>query len=343
MCDNINISCYDNFTTLESSTSMPNISESDNPLPATVYGISSLTLMIVIFITNAFMIFVILRHKEFHNPTNYCLLSLCLGNMFGFVTLAMLAFSVFVIHLQHFLECVASISLYYLQVLIGLLMLLLVAIEKYIMIMYPLRYNTIVTTKRMLGAIVTCWVYTIIIALLPIFGLNTHVIYIFPYLNETEIEAATWGTEQCNPDYELPSSYIGLFFLGNFYPILLCLLCLYSRILMIAHKQARQIESLEQMGQESKGVSFRKYFKSLRTVIAILGYFIITWVPMSVLQLMEFEWLKIEFIPIGRQGRAPLLARILISSMTSLNCVYNPVVCVLLNKDMRQAAKRMLR
>ncbi|CAH1783489.1 unnamed protein product [Owenia fusiformis] len=222
------------------------------------------------------------------------------------------------------------------------MMLLLVGIEKYIMIMYPLRFNTIVTTRRMLGVIVTCWVYSSIIALVPIFGLNTYDIYIFPNLNETQIEAATWATQQCNPDYALPSSYMGIYFLGNFYPIIICLICLYIHIIIKAHKQAQKINSFEQASQGNKGISLRKYFKSLRTVIAILGYLMITWVPLGFFQLNEYDWLQIEYIPFGRSARGSLVLRALLTGMGNLNCVYNPIVCILLNRDMRHMARKML-
>ncbi len=173
--------------------------------------------------------------------------------------------------------------------------LLLVTMDRYLIIVYPLKYEGITSNPRREVAVVIGWLVAIISAFLP--ALN--------------IFGRKRKTEPCQLSTVLTKQYI-IFMLFVAYLIpLFVMLMLYLRIAFVARKHQLQIQSLQvaishqpgttvaphHEGQSSRRevdnseiiqqkARSKEQWKATRTIFIVLGYFIISWVPFYILMIL---------------------------------------------------------
>ena len=147
--------------------------EDCNELPTEKWHIV-LTTVLGLFIsaiactTNALILLAIYRRSSLHSVTNYFLAALAFGDFFvGFVALPMwVARSLLQVAneehpLSQSVDCV-----YVFSVAISTYSLCAVSMERYIGVIFPLRYNTIVTVVRFKRTVALVWVVSSVIACL---------------------------------------------------------------------------------------------------------------------------------------------------------------------------------
>ena len=200
--------------------------------------------------------------------------------------------------------------------------LLLIAIDRYILIIYALRYESIVTPKRMAVAIAMSWTATVIFTLCPFFGWN-----------------AEYDTYTCCVDTMWPFSYIILLFLGVYLLPTCAILYLYGQIARVAMKQRRQIAALQISGTTVPSITMStvapptetgapkqttetnvddgaetsskngtteqatsattsvtpktsRDWKTTKTLLIVVGYFIVSWLPYFLNRLLQEMGIK---------------------------------------------------
>lgn len=186
--------------------------------------------------------------------------------------------------------------------------LLLIAVERYTTMMKPLPQKSARKTYyRIYGLVVLCWVLALVIGFLPLFGWN-----------------CVCSLDECSTLLPLYSKTYIFFSVIIFFLILLAIGVLYGAIYCHVHKSA-------QLGPQR---SRKRSLALLKTVITIVGVFMICWGPL-------FMLLLVDFFCASRQC-ALLFSADFCISLAVLNSGLNPVIYALGSSEMRKAIAELL-
>ncbi|NXR95987.1 S1PR4 protein, partial [Hypocryptadius cinnamomeus] len=139
--------------------------------------------------------------------------------------------------------------------------LLVTAVERYSAMVRPIAENEASKTLRLRGLIVTCWLLALVIGLLPLLGWN-----------------CLCNFQACSVLLPLYSKNYILFSVVMFSIILLGIVGLYISIFHLVQASSRQTNSRH---------GRRRSLRLLKTVLMILGAFILCWSPLFVLLLFD--------------------------------------------------------
>ncbi|XP_010869722.1 sphingosine 1-phosphate receptor 4 [Esox lucius] len=185
--------------------------------------------------------------------------------------------------------------------------LLLIAVERYTTMMAPLHQKSAGKMCRIYGLVVLCWVLAFAIGFLPLLGWN-----------------CMCRLESCSTLLPLYSKSYILFSLFIFSIILLAIGVLYGAIYCHVRCSA-EVGSLR---------SRKRSLGLLKTVISIVGVFIMCWGPL-------FALLLVDFFCVSRQC-APLFSADWVIALAVLNSALNPVIYALGSTELRKAIAGLL-
>ncbi|KAM4739780.1 sphingosine 1-phosphate receptor 4 [Anableps anableps] len=186
--------------------------------------------------------------------------------------------------------------------------LLLIAVERYTTMMKPMpQKSTRKTYYRIYGLVVLCWILALVIGFLPLMGWN-----------------CVCSLDGCSTLLPLYSKSYIFFSLIIFFLILLTIGVLYGAIYSHVHKSA-------QLGPQRNR---KRSLSLLKTVITIVGVFLICWGPL-------FMLLLVDFFCASRQCTLLYSADFCIS-LAVLNSGLNPIIYALGSSDMRKAMAELL-
>lgn len=186
--------------------------------------------------------------------------------------------------------------------------LLLIAMERYTTMMKPLPQKSARKAYyRIYSLVGLCWVLALVIGFLPLLGWN-----------------CVCSLNQCSTLLPLYSKSYILFSLIIFFIILSAIGILYGAIYCHVHRSA----------QVGPNRSRKRSLGLLKTVITIVGVFLVCWGPLFLL-------LLVDFFCVPRQC-ALLFSADYFISLAVLNSGLNPVIYALGSSDMRKAMAEML-
>uniref|UniRef100_A0A8P4GSV0 Sphingosine-1-phosphate receptor 4 n=1 Tax=Dicentrarchus labrax TaxID=13489 RepID=A0A8P4GSV0_DICLA len=186
--------------------------------------------------------------------------------------------------------------------------LLLIAVERYTAMMKPLPDKSARKSYYRIYALVAlCWVLALVIGFLPLLGWN-----------------CMCSLDGCSTLLPLYSKTYIFFSLIIFFLILLAIGVLYSAIYCHVHKSAK-------LGPHR---SRKRSLQLLKTVITIVGVFMVCWGPLFLL-------LLVDFFCVSRQC-ALLFSADFCISLAVLNSGVNPIIYALGSSDMRKAIAELL-
>uniref|UniRef100_A0A3Q1EC16 Sphingosine-1-phosphate receptor 4 n=2 Tax=Acanthochromis polyacanthus TaxID=80966 RepID=A0A3Q1EC16_9TELE len=186
--------------------------------------------------------------------------------------------------------------------------LLLIAVERYATMMKPLTQKSTRTSYyRIYGLVALCWLLALVIGFLPLLGWN-----------------CMCSLDRCSTLLPLYSKTYIFFSLIIFFLILLAIGVLYGAIYCHVHRSAR-------VGPQR---SRKRSLALLKTVITIVGVFMLCWGPLFLL-------LMVDFFCSSRQC-ALLFGADFCISLAVLNSGLNPVIYALGSSDMRKAIAELL-
>ncbi|XP_059197507.1 sphingosine 1-phosphate receptor 4 [Centropristis striata] len=186
--------------------------------------------------------------------------------------------------------------------------LLLIAVERYIAMMKPLHQKSAKTSYyRIYGLVALCWVFALVIGFLPMLGWN-----------------CVCNLDECSTLLPLYSKSYIFFSLIIFFIILLAIGVLYGAIYCHVHK------STQRCPQRNR----KRSLALLKTVISIVGVFMLCWGPLFLL-------LLVDFFCVSRQCTLLFSADFFIS-LAVLNSGVNPIIYALGSSEMKQAIAQLL-
>ncbi|XP_071814507.1 G-protein coupled receptor 52-like [Apostichopus japonicus] len=201
---------------------------------------------------------------------------------------------------------------------VSILTLALISIERYFLIVKPLRYHSLVTKDRILLAIGLMWL-SVFILFLPTFsdtlvGTVYNVDSFLCSVNFTEHRVFTMVT------------LCAIFLPANF-----VILYAYGTIFVTSHKHKRQIKAQREVTDPTP--TPRRNNRAIQTFVIITGMFNLAWVPYSLLALSR-AFLDADTIPHWVEFLLPWLAM--------SNSFVNVIIYIAFNPPFRKQLKKMV-
>ncbi|XP_078499987.1 beta-1 adrenergic receptor [Lissotriton helveticus] len=212
-----------------------------------------------------------------------------------------------------------------------------IAIDRYIAITSPFRYQTLLTKARAKGVVCTVWAISALVSFLPI---------MMHWWRDKDDAVATkcYDDPGCcdfvtNRAYAIASSII------SFYFPLVVMIFVYGRVFMEARKQMKKIDRCEgrfhsnhilgHHGRHSKRRASRvlaiKEHKALKTLGIIMGTFTLCWLP----------FFLVNIVNVFYRNLVPDKLFLFLNWLGYANSAFNPIIYCR-SPDFRKAFKRLL-
>ncbi|KAK2833871.1 hypothetical protein Q5P01_017760 [Channa striata] len=278
-------------------------------------AIAFLLVCLLIVVENAVVLLAIWKNKKFHLPMYYLLGNLTLSDMLaGFTymvniitsgsnTLSMTPVLWFLREGGVFIMLAASV-----------ISLLAIAIERHVTMVRMKPYQGD-KQGRMFALIGASWVLSVFLGVLPVLGWN-----------------CMGRLDQCSTVLPLYAKSYILFCISIFSAILMSIVVLYVRIFRIVKANTQRLSSVP----HRKGLyrKSQKYLALLKTVTIVLGVFILCWLPLFILLLLDFCC--------PAKSCEVLFKADYFLGIAMFNSLLNPIIYTLTSKDMRRAIIRLL-
>ncbi|XP_070549554.1 adenosine receptor A2b-like [Ptychodera flava] len=277
---------------------------------------------------NAGMIAVVYMDKKLHTIPNMLVCSMAVTDLLvGVANIPLYIASKFSVF-RYLYQCILALSFTIFLSMASTYHLLLIAVDRYLSIVYALRYGTMMTNVRACSLLAFLWLWSLIVSILPTIGWR-------------KPEAAILMTPLTG------SCRFGLFFVES-YAIAISvntsvavatMFILYGCIFKYAREQTRKILATA-VTQETSKNSFKesKLKQNIRTCVVlfvIMGCYLLCMIPSNVI-------LAIEFVGDGdTANNVPYFAG---TVMAFFNSALNPLIYGSCNRPLRLAIKsRLLR
>uniref|UniRef100_A0A3Q3IH43 Adenosine receptor A2 n=1 Tax=Monopterus albus TaxID=43700 RepID=A0A3Q3IH43_MONAL len=205
--------------------------------------------------------------------------------------------------------------------------LLAIAIDRYIAIKLPLRYNSLVTSERARSIIAICWVLSIGIGLTPMMGWHKS--------PESANSTCPPGLMKCLFEAVVDMKYMVYF---NFFACvlipLLLMLAIYLCIFMAARHQLKLIEVKAVHGDKSRS-TMQKEIQAAKSLAIIVGLFAVCWLPLHIINCFTL------FCP--QCDRPPLWVMYVAIILSHANSVINPFIYAYRIREFRQTFRKIIR
>lgn len=203
--------------------------------------------------------------------------------------------------------------------------LLAIAIDRYIAIMIPLRYNSLVTGQRAQSIIAICWFLSIIIGLTPMMGWHMQ-----PNNNNT----CTPGLIECLFEEVVVMEYMVYFnFFGCVLIPLLLMLAIYLCIFMAARQQLKLI-LVKAFHRDKSRSTLQKEVHAAKSLAIIVGLFAVCWLPLHIINCFTL------FCP--ECARPPPWIMYVAIILSHGNSVVNPFIYAYRIREFRQTFRRII-
>ncbi|KAI8482307.1 Adenosine receptor A2a [Branchiostoma belcheri] len=259
-------------------------------------------------------------NRRLRGTTNYFIVSLavadiCVGLLgIPFAIVTYLGFP------DNFHGCLMMLSFIIITTQSSIFSLLAIAVDRYVAIMNPLRYEYLMTTRTARWAIALTWALSLLIGMVPLMGWN-----LGPSQNGCAFTAVI--------DFDY---FVYFNFFGCVLTPLLIMGFIYSTIFWSVRKQLRSIKSTDitTSAIEKKKKYFKKEVKAAKSLAIIVGLFAVCWLPLHTLNCIDH--LCREACPYPYEL---LMTAILLSHA---NSAVNPVIYAFRNRDYRNTFKSLV-
>lgn len=300
----------------------------------TTYIVLELIIAVLSIAGNVLVCWAVAINSTLKNATNYFLVSLAVADIAVGLLAIPFAITISIGFQVDFHSCLFFACFVLVLTQSSIFSLLAVAIDRYLAIKIPLRYNSLVTGKRARGLIAVLWLLSFGIGLTPLMGWNK-AMSVCP--NATNGTGPEPGTEHhscfisCLFENVVTMSYMVYFnFFGCVLLPLVIMLGIYIKIFMVACKQLHQIEL---MGNSK--TTLQKEVHAAKSLAIIVGLFAFCWLPLHILNCIthfheDFSRSKPEWV---------MYVAIILSHA---NSVINPIIYAYRIRDFRCTFRKIL-
>lgn len=292
-------------------------------------------IMVVTFFGNFMVCLVVYLHRRLRTVTNYFIVSLAVSDLL----ISVLSVPFRIHQTLHNGAYCLNTALCWTWLLTDLTCacasicnLAAISVDRYIAIVHPFKYHSLMTTRVGWLVIAVVWTYSVAWAALSSF-------------NWTNLGKEHLFTEryQCR---KLDRIFYTVATTMDFYVPLLIVLIMYGLVFRVAMNQARAVASLQPTSNRDRrgrrfSINIVKEVKAAKTLAIVIGAFVICWFPFFTL-LMISLW-KLELLREPRVSEQTLLG--LRGTFTYvlpiINSTLNPIIYALFNRDFRSAFFRL--
>ncbi|XP_053196070.1 adenosine A2a receptor b [Scomber japonicus] len=220
--------------------------------------------------------------------------------------------------------------------------LLAIAVDRYIAIKNPLRYNSLVTGQRAKSIIALCWLLSVSIGLTPMLGWNEGLNSTIT--NSSNKRSCPEGMIECLFERVVGLDYMVYFnFFGCVLVPLMVMLVIYAHIFMAARRQLRLMrlkvahtpapQDITSRSSSSR-TTLQKEVQAAKPLAIIVGLFALCWLPVHLLNCFNYLCQNCERPHIWVMNIAIILSH--------ANSVVNPFIYAYRIREFRQTFRRIL-
>ncbi|KAB0407365.1 hypothetical protein E2I00_016731 [Balaenoptera physalus] len=298
---------------------------------SSVYIMVELAIAVLAILGNVLVCWAVWLNSNLQNVTNYFVVSLAAAD----IAVGVLAIPFAITISTGFCAACHSCLFFACFVLVltqsSIFSLLAIAIDRYIAIRIPLRYNGLVTGTRAKGIIAVCWVLSFAIGLTPMLGWNN----CSQQEGRNHSQGCRVGQVACLFEDVVPMNYMVYynFFACVLVPLLL-MLGVYLRIFLAARRQLKQMESQPLPGERARS-TLQKEVHAAKSLAIIVGLFALCWLPLHIINCFTF------FCP--KCSHAPPWLMYLTIILSHTNSVVNPFIYAYRIREFRQTFRKIIR
>ncbi|XP_046904247.1 adenosine A2a receptor a [Hypomesus transpacificus] len=298
----------------------------DDPFVA-IYIVLELLIAVLSVLGNVLVCWAVCLNSNLQSITNFFVVSLAVADIAVGVLAIPFAILISTGFCSNFYGCLFIACFVLVLTQSSIFSLLAIAIDRYIAIKIPLRYNSLVTGQRAKGIIAICWVLSIIIGLTPMMGWNKFT----ENLNST----CPPGLMKCLFEEVVVMEYMVYFnFLACVLVPLLLMLAIYLVIFMAARRQLKLIELKAAHGEKSRS-TLQKEVQAAKSLAIIVGLFAICWLPLHLINCFTL------FCP--QCAHAPLWTLYVAIILSHANSVVNPFIYAYRIREFRHTFRKIIR
>ncbi|XP_075710186.1 adenosine receptor A2a [Rhinoderma darwinii] len=300
------------------------------------YIVLEVVIAILAILGNVLVCWAVRINSNLQNATNYFVVSLAAADIAVGVLAIPFSIAISTGFCATFHACLFTACFVLVLTQSSIFSLLAIAADRYIAIRIPLRYNSLVTSRRANVIIAVCWLLSFVIGLTPMLGWNKNMLG----LNKKDF--ASVNASRCSPpmleclfENVVTMDYMVYynFFACVLVPLLL-MLAIYLRIFMAARRQLKQTNSKVTCGERSRSTLHREVHAA-KSLAIIVGLFAICWLPLHIINCFTLFCKDCD--------RAPPLLMYFAILFSHANSVVNPLIYAYRIREFRQTFRRILR
>ncbi|XP_038052465.1 adenosine receptor A2a-like [Patiria miniata] len=245
---------------------------------------------VIAIIGNVLLVYLVIAKQELRENLNYFVLSLASVDLLtALLIMPLQSYHSAVEVSTEGALCVCINVLAVMAAMASVLSLVCVTFDRYLVISKPLRYVTLVTTHRALGAIAFLWLYSIGVSLLILIP------------DEMTVEppmGISNSSVTCNIDTLIGLPY-GYFLMCNFFIPIPAMFVMYAHIFVIARRHARAIHDVRRVSCVDPALPQPSLIKQNVRIAAVLSvittYFLLSWTSTIVILAVMRHMPEYEF------------------------------------------------
>ncbi|KAM4576110.1 adenosine A2a receptor a [Odontesthes bonariensis] len=299
----------------------------DDPAASVLYIVLELLIAVFSVLGNVLVCWAVCLNSNLQSITNFFVVSLAVADIAVGVLAIPFAIIISTGFCSNFYGCLFIACFVLVLTQSSIFSLLAIAMDRYIAIKIPLRYNSLVTGKRARGIIAICWALSIVIGLTPMMGWHK--------VSESTNSTCPPGLMKCLFEAVVEMEYMVYF---NFFACvlipLLLMLAIYLCIFMAARHQLKLIEVKAVHGEKSRS-TLQKEVQAAKSLAIIVGLFAVCWLPLHIINCFTL------FCP--ECHRPPLWIMYVAIILSHANSVVNPFIYAYRIREFRQTFRKIIR
>ena len=279
-------------------------------------------LIVTITIGNILVVFSVFLERKLRSPTNAFIASLAVADL----TVGLIVIPIDITFALGYgtdvttFACLASSTVLTVMIIVSILHLTVIAYDRYLAITDPLCYIINMSRLKVGVLISVAWGIALTISSMPLLGWNNLDHYNHNYCDLMFVHA---------PSYRIFTVAVSVIIPQNL------MLYFYFKMFRVAKKHLNRIAAQEQT--TLRRPTLRRDVKAAKTVAVILGFFLIAWIPASVISVIDI------FIRVDEQFQEKLfIYELAFFHIAFSNSMVNPVIYAFRNKEFRHSFLKII-